>query len=88
MPVITPAYPCINSTFNATRSTLTTIKHEMNIAKDLVVQCETRFLEWSALFEKSPFFLDYKHFIEVTAESGSKEEHVKWYTKESESESE
>eukprot|EP01135_Chromosphaera_perkinsii_P003758 Nk52_evm4s255 gene=Nk52_evmTU4s255 len=67
MPVITPAYPSMNSTYNVSQSTLKLMKDEFERGVDVTFKIENGELEWESLFEKSTFFSDYKNYIEVIA---------------------
>ncbi|KAH3854979.1 hypothetical protein DPMN_097539, partial [Dreissena polymorpha] len=67
MPIITPAYPCQNTTFNVTQSTRQIMMEEfqkgLKVTTDIIEQGESA--DWSPLFEPSNFFQKYKHgFVE------------------------
>lgn len=78
MPIITPAYPQQNSSYNVTMSTRTIIVDEF--VKGLEVT--SRILEmkehWTALFKPSDFFQKYKHYIVLVAKALCSEHHVEW----------
>ncbi|GIX70780.1 poly(A) polymerase alpha [Caerostris extrusa] len=79
MPIITPAYPHQNSTFNvsfSTRSILQTcFKNGLAVSDDILhARCE-----WTKLFEPENFFTKYKHYIVLTATAPTKKEHLEWY---------
>ena len=78
MPIITPALPQQNSTFNVTRSSLAVMKEE--IAKGLRVTQEIHNGNetWSTLFEPSHFFSKYKHYIVVKVSAKTSEQHKAW----------
>ncbi|VDM56506.1 unnamed protein product [Angiostrongylus costaricensis] len=67
MPILTPAFPEQNSTFNVTNST-----RRLEIMKDIY---EGR-AEWSKLFEEVNFFTRYKHFISLTCAARNEEDHL------------
>ncbi|XP_055692854.1 poly(A) polymerase type 3 [Lutzomyia longipalpis] len=78
MPIITPAYPQQNSTYNVSISTKKIICNEFERgmkAMDLIVQ---RKLSWKALFEAPSFFCQYRHFIVLLVSSQSAEDHLEW----------
>uniref|UniRef100_A0AC35TLH9 Poly(A) polymerase n=1 Tax=Rhabditophanes sp. KR3021 TaxID=114890 RepID=A0AC35TLH9_9BILA len=63
MPIITPAFPEQNSTFNVSTSTKKIIMNEIsegfNVCRELIMgECG-----WSKLFEEINFFSRYKHFL-------------------------
>jgi len=84
MPIITPAFPSMNTTFNVTETTkhimLTEIEKGAMITKALLEQQEsgsTR-ISWRRLFKKFPFFKAYEHFIEIQILSKQEEDLKKW----------
>ncbi|XP_049814791.1 poly(A) polymerase type 3 isoform X1 [Schistocerca nitens] len=78
MPIITPAYPQQNSTFNVSISTRTIMQEEFKqglaITEDIMVGKCT----WNKLFEPPNFFSKYKHFIVLLASSASAEDQLEW----------
>lgn len=79
MPIITPAYPQQNSTFNVSLSTLTIMRHEFRQGLALADDIMLRRADWMRLFEPPNFFGKYKHFIVLLASTLSKEHHLEWY---------
>lgn len=79
MPIITPAYPQQNSTFNTSQSTLAVMVEEFKqglaITEDIMLQKAT----WVALFQPPIFFNNYKHYLVVIAEALTAEDHLEWY---------
>ena len=79
MPIITPAYPQQNSTFNTTQSTRDVMVAEfmqgLVITEDIMLQKAT----WDRLFQPPTFFANYKHYLMVTAEALTVEDHLEWY---------
>eukprot|EP00118_Oscarella_pearsei_P007994 m.40240 g.40240 ORF g.40240 m.40240 type:complete len:617 (+) comp32930_c0_seq18:98-1948(+) len=79
MPIITPAYPQQNSTFNVSQSTLTIMKKELERgfacveALDQSITCD-----WSELFDPVNFFNQYKHFIIIKASAETSIHHLEW----------
>ncbi|KAK6125142.1 hypothetical protein DH2020_041108 [Rehmannia glutinosa] len=59
MPIITPAYPCMNSSYNVSASTLRVMMEQFNL------DIELNNLHWSALFEPYSFFESYKNYLQV-----------------------
>lgn len=78
MPIITPAYPQQNSTFNVSNSTLTVMMEEVKNGLSLTEEIMRGKLSWDKLFEEPPFFLKYKHFIVLLVYSRSTDDHLEW----------
>ncbi|RZF41038.1 hypothetical protein LSTR_LSTR002670 [Laodelphax striatellus] len=78
MPIITPAYPQQNSTFNVSVSTRTIMvdafKQGLSVTDDIV----TGRCPWHKLFEAPNFFIKYRHFIVLLASSNSSEDQLEW----------
>ncbi|XP_075722274.1 poly(A) polymerase hiiragi isoform X2 [Rhipicephalus microplus] len=79
MPIITPAYPQQNSTFNVSISTLTVMRQEFKSGLAITDEIMLRRTDWMKLFEPPNFFGKYKHFIVLMASTQSKEHHLEWY---------
>ncbi|KAJ1392043.1 polymerase, nucleotidyl transferase domain, partial [Sesbania bispinosa] len=71
MPIITPAYPCMNSTYNVTSSTLRIMLEEFQRGSEICEAMEANKADWDTLFEPYPFFEAYKNYlqIDITAEN-------------------
>ncbi|GAU41108.1 hypothetical protein TSUD_139770 [Trifolium subterraneum] len=71
MPIITPAYPCMNSTYNVTTSTLRIMSDEFKRGSEVCEAMEASKADWDTLFEPYPFFEAYKNYlqIDITAEN-------------------
>jgi poly(A) polymerase len=78
MPIITPAYPAMNSTYNVSESTIRILKEEFKRGAEVTMKIEQGTLPWTALFEKSDFFTRYKAYVQVDAFAATEEEHRKW----------
>ncbi|KAL5463445.1 hypothetical protein EMCRGX_G032340 [Ephydatia muelleri] len=78
MPIITPAYPQQNSTFNVTVSTrsimIKEFKRGLEVCEDIVAGRKG----WDDLFELLAFFTLYKHYIVICAKASSAEQLKKW----------
>ncbi|NXU50685.1 PAPOG polymerase, partial [Turnix velox] len=78
MPIITPAYPQQNSTYNVSTSSRAVMveefKHGLAVTND-ILQGKS---DWSKLFEPLNFFQKYKHYIVLTASASTEEHHLEW----------
>ncbi|PVD25757.1 hypothetical protein C0Q70_13417 [Pomacea canaliculata] len=78
MPIITPAYPQQNSTYNVTNSTRTIITDEFQEGLDVVTRIYEQREEWTTLFEPSDFFHKYRHYIVLKASAEEKDHYLEW----------
>jgi len=78
MPIITPAYPQQNSTYNVTQSTRTIIMDEFQEGLNVVTHIYEGREEWNHLFEPSDFFHKYRHYIVVKAIAEEESHWVEW----------
>lgn len=80
-PIITPAFPSMNSTYNVSATTrnimLTELEKAMHICNHLMTSKNPR-ITWKRLFKKFPFFKAYQHFIRIQILSKNEEIHEKW----------
>ncbi|KAI5060627.1 hypothetical protein GOP47_0025047 [Adiantum capillus-veneris] len=65
MPIITPAYPCMNSSYNVSASTLQVIRDQFENANQICKAVEMRQAKWSALFDTFPFFEAYNNYLQI-----------------------
>lgn len=79
MPIITPAYPHQNSTFNVSLSTRTVMQECFKNGLLVVDEIMSNKSKWDKLFEPVNFFSMYKHFIVLTAIAPTKKDHLEWY---------
>ncbi|KAG9484266.1 hypothetical protein GDO78_009923 [Eleutherodactylus coqui] len=78
MPIITPAYPQQNSTYNASTSTRTIMVEEFRQGLAITDEILLGKVDWSKLFEPPNFFQKYKHYIVLTASAFTEEHHLEW----------
>uniref|UniRef100_A0A672LKT2 polynucleotide adenylyltransferase n=1 Tax=Sinocyclocheilus grahami TaxID=75366 RepID=A0A672LKT2_SINGR len=78
MPIITPAYPQQNSTYNVSTSTRTIMSEEFRNGLSVTDEILQGKADWSKLFEPPNFFQKYKHYIVLTASASTEDNHLEW----------
>lgn len=78
MPIITPAYPCMNSSYNVSSSTLRVMTEEFQRGNEFCEALEANKADWSALFEPYPFFEAYKNYLEIDITAANEDDLRKW----------
>ncbi|NXA04371.1 PAPOG polymerase, partial [Sapayoa aenigma] len=78
MPIITPAYPQQNSTYNVSASTRAVMVEEFQRGLEVTDEILKGKSDWSKLFEPLNFFQKYKHYIVLTASAFTEEHHLNW----------
>ena len=82
MPILTPAYPVMNSTHNVSKVTMRVLQAEVKRGLDICNQIKARpadsRAEWLRLMEDSDFFTSYKDFLDVRIASECEEDHLQW----------
>eukprot|EP00933_Yihiella_yeosuensis_P011945 TRINITY_DN119855_c0_g1_i1.p1 TRINITY_DN119855_c0_g1~~TRINITY_DN119855_c0_g1_i1.p1 ORF type:complete len:343 (-),score=34.64 TRINITY_DN119855_c0_g1_i1:88-1116(-) len=73
MPVITPAFPSMNSTHNVTETTKRILLEEFRRGAEVVKDVESQKASWGAIHEPLPFFTAYRHFLMLEVLSKSEE---------------
>ncbi|XP_052891613.1 poly(A) polymerase type 3 [Anopheles moucheti] len=78
MPIITPAYPQQNSTFNVSSSTRKVMLMEFNRGMQITDDIMMGKQMWEKLFEAPSFFYRYRHFIVLLVTSSNADDHLEW----------
>ncbi|CAL7945962.1 unnamed protein product [Xylocopa violacea] len=78
MPIITPAYPQQNSTFNVSVSTRTIMQEAFETGLSTTEEIIMGKATWDKLFEPPNFFGKYKHYIVLLARSVTAEDQLEW----------
>ncbi|KAH9556602.1 hypothetical protein CY35_07G038000 [Sphagnum magellanicum] len=78
MPIITPAYPCMNSSYNVSNSTLRVMTEEFQRGNDVCESLEMIKADWSALFEPYPFFEVYKNYLQIDITASDDDDLRRW----------
>ncbi|XP_024030359.1 nuclear poly(A) polymerase 1 isoform X2 [Morus notabilis] len=78
MPIITPAYPCMNSSYNVSASTLRIMSEEFQRGREICEAMETDKADWDTLFEPYPFFEAYKNYLQIDISAENDDDLRKW----------
>ncbi|XP_026175067.1 poly(A) polymerase type 3-like [Mastacembelus armatus] len=78
MPIITPAYPQQNTSFNVSPSTLAIMTEEIKRGHAITQEIQQKNAAWSKLFETPNFFEKYQHYVVLQATSATEEQHLQW----------
>jgi len=78
MPIITPAYPCMNSSYNVSVSTLRVMMEQFEFGKKICEEIELNKAQWSALFEPYFFFESYKNYLQVDISAADADDLLAW----------
>ncbi|KAH0620384.1 hypothetical protein JD844_020774 [Phrynosoma platyrhinos] len=78
MPIITPAYPQQNSTYNVSISTRMVMVEEFKQGLAITDEILLSKAEWSKLFEAPNFFQKYKHYIVLLASAPTEKQRLEW----------
>ncbi|CRK87693.1 CLUMA_CG001484, isoform A [Clunio marinus] len=78
MPIITPAYPQQNSTYNVSSSTSKVIQKKFMEGIEITDEIILGNAGWEKLFQTPQFFTKYRHFIVLLVSSTSADDHLAW----------
>ncbi|GAB2289870.1 Nuclear poly(A) polymerase 1 [Dionaea muscipula] len=78
MPIITPAYPCMNSSYNVSASTLRIMTEEFQRGNEICEAMETNAADWDTLFEHYPFFEAYKNYLQIDISASDDDDLRQW----------
>ncbi|KAJ0251949.1 Nuclear poly(A) polymerase 4 [Hirschfeldia incana] len=78
MPIITPAYPCMNSSYNVSQSTLRVMTEQFQFGNNILQEIELNKQHWSSLFEQYMFFEAYKNYLQVDIVAADAEDLLAW----------
>lgn len=80
MPIITPAYPCMNSSYNVSDSTLKIMMDEfmrgVNICDDFLSRSGK--VSWARLFEEDSFFQQFKNYLQIEVVAADEQQFRAW----------
>ncbi|KAL8531769.1 hypothetical protein ACS0TY_008388 [Phlomoides rotata] len=78
MPIITPAYPCMNSSYNVSTSTLRVMMEQFHWGNEICEAIEANKLNWDALFESFAFFEAYKNYLQIDIAAEADDDLMNW----------
>ncbi|XVF48598.1 hypothetical protein PTKIN_Ptkin03bG0203000 [Pterospermum kingtungense] len=78
MPIITPAYPCMNSSYNVSVSTLRVMMEQFQCGNKICEEIELNKAHWSVLFEPYLFFEAYRNYLQVDLVSADADDLLAW----------
>ncbi|CAL0313793.1 unnamed protein product [Lupinus luteus] len=78
MPIITPAYPCMNSSYNVSSSTLRIMTEEFQRGNEICEAMEASKADWDTLFEPYPFFEAYKNYLQIDISAENADDLRQW----------
>ncbi|KAA8542751.1 hypothetical protein F0562_023903 [Nyssa sinensis] len=78
MPIITPAYPSMNSSYNVSSSTLRIMTVEFQRGSEICEAMEASKADWNTLFEPYPFFEAYKNYLQIDITAANADDLRKW----------
>ncbi|GLT85472.1 hypothetical protein SLE2022_036620 [Rubroshorea leprosula] len=78
LPIITPAYPCMNSSYNVSLSTLRVMMDQFKCGNRICQEIELNKAQWSALFEPYLFFEAYKNYPQVDIVASDADDLLIW----------
>ncbi|KAH8487345.1 hypothetical protein H0E87_026056 [Populus deltoides] len=78
MPIITPAYPSMNSSYNVSSSTLRIMTEEFQRGNEICEAMEVSKAEWDTLFEPFSFFEAYKNYLQIDINAENEDDLRQW----------
>ncbi|XP_058189793.1 nuclear poly(A) polymerase 4 isoform X2 [Rhododendron vialii] len=78
MPIITPAYPCMNSSYNVSTSTLRVMMDQFQHGNKVCEEIELNKAQWSALCEPYLFFEEYKNYLQIDIIAADADDLLAW----------
>mmetsp|Transcript_13502 Transcript_13502/g.19075 ORF Transcript_13502/g.19075 Transcript_13502/m.19075 type:complete len:659 (+) Transcript_13502:69-2045(+) len=79
MPIITPAYPSMNSSYNVGIPQLRRIQMEMCEANQIVAAIEAGTSTWSQLYQGNDFFRRHSNFLQINITANNRAEFLEWF---------
>ncbi|KAK4778043.1 hypothetical protein SAY87_018230 [Trapa incisa] len=78
MPIITPAYPCMNSSYNVSTSTLRVMMEQFQFGNKICEEIELNKAQWGSLFEPYAFFHSYNNYLQLCVAASNADDLRLW----------
>uniref|UniRef100_A0A7S1AF78 polynucleotide adenylyltransferase n=1 Tax=Noctiluca scintillans TaxID=2966 RepID=A0A7S1AF78_NOCSC len=78
MPIITPAFPSMNSTHNVTETTKRILMEEFRRGYKIVGQVEEAKCPWAEVYRQLPFFTQFRYYLHVEVVAKLPQVFTKW----------
>ncbi|GAA0164578.1 mRNA polyadenylation factor [Lithospermum erythrorhizon] len=78
MPIITPAYPCMNSSYNVSTSTLRVMMEEFKRGYDICEEIDANKASWGILCEPFAFFEAYTNYLQIDIAAENEDDMMNW----------
>lgn len=79
MPILTPAYPAMNSSYNVGRPQLRRLVQELRKGEILVAAISRGEKEWSHIFKENAFFRQHAHYLQVNIIANNEKDFRTWF---------
>ncbi|CEL97701.1 unnamed protein product [Vitrella brassicaformis CCMP3155] len=79
MPIITPAFPSMNSTHNVTLTTLRVMKGEFERGHEIADNVNKGHATWNDILQEADFFRSAKRFLMIESLAKTEQVHRKWH---------
>mmetsp|Transcript_29898 Transcript_29898/g.60668 ORF Transcript_29898/g.60668 Transcript_29898/m.60668 type:complete len:281 (-) Transcript_29898:1516-2358(-) len=79
MPIVTPCFPSMNSSYNVGQPQMRRLKQEFFLADQLIADIEKGERDWDELFVGKEFFRQHIHFIKVDIIATSEDSFRAWF---------
>ncbi|KAL2235045.1 UNVERIFIED_CONTAM: Nuclear poly(A) polymerase 1 [Sesamum indicum] len=78
MPIITPAYPCMNSSYNVSTSTLRVMMEEFQRGNEICQAVEAKTASWDTLFQPFTYFQAYRNYLQIDIAAKNEGDLLNW----------
>ena len=79
MPILTPCYPSMNSSYNVGVPQLRRMQMEFFVASQTLDQIENGEKNWTDLYQGNDFFEQHIHFLQVNISADNSASFVEWF---------
>lgn len=79
MPIITPVYPSMNSSYNVGEPQLRRIQEELYRGEQTILQIANGSAQWSDLLERNDFFREHAHYLQINIIASNNDDYRAWF---------